>query len=67
MDENIKAFVLHVSSLSLGSKMTIHPVTEAQIALLLAKKVNVPAEYSDFADVFSKKSAKVLLERTGIN
>ena len=25
LDENIKAFVVHVSSLSLGSKMTIHP------------------------------------------
>ena len=27
----------------------------------------VPAEYSDFADVFSKESAEVLPERTGIN
>ena len=25
LDENIKAFVVHMSSLSLGSKMTIHP------------------------------------------
>ena len=47
--------------------MTIHSAWEAQIALLLAKKVTVPAEYSDFADVFSKKSAEILSEHIGIN
>lgn len=31
------------------------------------EKVTVPAEYSDFADVFSKKSAAVLPERTDLN
>ena len=67
LDENIEVFVVHVSSLSLGSKMTIHPAWKAKIALLLAKKVTVPAKYSDFADVFSKESAEVLPERTGIN
>ena len=45
----------------------IHLAWEAQIALLLAKKATVPAEYSDFADVFSKKLEQVLPERTGIN
>ena len=67
LDENIEAFVVHVSSLSLGSKMTIYPAWEAQIAFLVTEKVTVPAKYSDFADVFFKKSAKVLLKRTGIN
>ena len=67
LDENIEAFVVHVSSLSLRLKMTIHPAQEAQIASLLAKEVTVPAEYSDFADVFSKESAEVLPKRTGIN
>ena len=52
LDENIEAFVVHVSFLSLGSKMTIHPAREAQIASLLAEEVTVPAEYSDFANVF---------------
>ena len=47
--------------------MTIYPAREAQITLLLAKEVNVPAEYSDFADVFLKKSVEVLPERTRIN
>ena len=65
MDENVEAFVLHVSSF--GSRMTIHPAREAQLALVLAKEVTVPVEYSDFADVFSKKSANVLPERTGAN
>ena len=65
--KNIKAFVVHVSFLNLRSKMTIHSAQEAQIALLLAKKVTVPTEYADFSDVFLKKSAKVLLECTRIN
>ena len=47
--------------------MTIYPAREAQLALLLAEKVTVPNEYLDFADVFSKKSANVLTERTGAN
>ena len=54
LDEHIEAFVVHVSSLSLGSKMTIHPAWKAQIALLLAKKVTIPAKYLEFADAFSK-------------
>ena len=44
LDENIKPFVAYVSSLSLRSKMTIHLAWEAQIALLLAKKVTVAAK-----------------------
>ena len=35
--------------------------------MLLAKQVTILAKYLDFADVFSKKSAEVLPERTGIN
>ena len=35
--------------------------------MLLTKKVTVLIKYSDFADVFSKKSANVLLERIGVN
>ena len=67
LDENIETFVLHMSSLSLGSKMTIHLAWKPQIALLLAKEVTISAKYSDFTDVFLKKSAEVLPERTGIN
>ena len=67
LDKNIEIFMIHVSSLSLESKMTIHLAQEAQIALLLAKKVTVPTEYSDFANIFSKESTEVLPESTGIN
>lgn len=40
---------------------------EAQIAPLLTKKVTVPAEHSDFTDVFLEESNAVLPERTDIN
>ena len=67
MDENVKAFVVYMNSLSLGSKITIHLAWKAQLALLLAEKVIILAKYLDFADVFSKESAEVLPKRTGIN
>ena len=44
----------------LGSKMTIHPAKKAYMALLLAKKVTIPAKYSDFANMFLEKLANVL-------
>ena len=37
------------------------------MALLLVKKVTVLTKYSDFANVFLKKSANVLLEQTKVN
>ena len=37
------------------------------MALLLAKKVTIPAKYSDFADIFLEESANVLPEQTGAN
>ena len=37
------------------------------MVLLLAEKVTVLAKYSDFADMFSKKSANVLSEQTKVN
>ena len=67
LNENIEAFMVHVSFLNLGLKMTIYSDWEAHIALLLAEKITVSAEYLDFADIFSKKSAKVLLEHIRID
>ena len=58
---------MHMKFLSLELKMTIHPARKAQIASLLAKEITVPVEYADFANVFSKKSAKVLPKHTGMN
>ena len=56
---------MHISSQEL--RITIYPARKAQLALLLAKEVTVPTKYSDFADVFLKKSANVLPERTWAN
>lgn len=36
--------------------MTIHPIQKAQIALLVANEVIIPAEYLDYTNVFLKKS-----------
>ena len=62
-----EAFVVHVATLF--SLMEIHPDREVQVAALIADKapVAIPAEYSDFEDVFSKESAAVLPEHTEIN
>lgn len=60
-----EAFVVHVAYFK--AKMSIHLTREAQIALLLAKKVTVSDDYSDFADIFSKKLAAKLSKCSNIN
>ena len=65
LDENIEAYVMHVSSL--GSRINIYLARKAQLALLLTEKVTISTEYSDFANVFLKKSANVFPERIGAN
>ena len=57
--------MVHVAFLT--SKMSIHLARKSQIALLIAKKVTVLAKYSDFANIFSKKSSEMLLKYAGIN
>ena len=47
--------------------MPIHLAQEAQIALLVAKKVKILTKYSDFSDVFLKKKALILSEATKLN
>ena len=59
--------MVHISFLSLGSKITTLLAQKSQIASVLIEKVTVPAKYSDFANVFSKKLAKVHPEQTGVN
>lgn len=66
LDENVKSFVMYVTSLSL-SLMLIYLAREAQIASLIPKKVKILAKYSDFSNVFSKKKALVLLKLTKLN
>ena len=65
LDESIKTFVVYMALLIL--KITIYLAKKTHIALLIAKKVTISAEYIDFANIFKKKLAKVLPERIGIN
>ena len=46
--------------------MTIYPAEKVQIALLLAKKVTILVKYLDFANIFLKKSANILLEQNRV-
>ena len=69
-------YVVHVASLkstpltSLESPpLDVHPFRRPQISSLIAEEAptKVPAEYSDFADVFSLDLASELPKHTGIN
>lgn len=48
-------------------KMSIHPAKEAQIVLLLVKKVTNLVKYLDFVNVFSKRLAIELSKLSKIN
>lgn len=51
----------------LGAMILIYLAWKIQIVLLVAKEVKILVEYSDFADVFFKKSAAKLLKYFNIN
>ncbi len=59
---------MHVSALDVAEP-PIHPCRAAQIAALQWDKAptEIPAEYSDYADIFSSNLAMELLENTGLN
>lgn len=59
LDKNVTVFVAHISNLA--AIITIHSAIKAQIFFLFVKEVTIPAEYSDFAYFFLKKSAEILL------
>ena len=65
LNENLEAFVVHVSSLE--SRISIHPARKAQMASLLTEEITVTTEYLDFTNVFLEKSANVLPEQTRAN
>ena len=48
-------------------KIAIYLIRKTQIALLIAKKILVLAEYLDFLDIFSKKKTLILLKITKLN
>ena len=60
---------MHVASLVVSIKITIHFFWMAQIALLIADKtfVTIPTEYSNFATIFLSESTAELSKYTRIN
>ena len=62
-----ETFVVHVAALAKPTTMPIHPSCQAQVAALMSEETGIPAEYSDFSNVFSSDSAAELPEHTGIN
>ena len=70
VDENSETYVIYVATLEAPlSGIMIHLSQKAQSATLKQDEalIKVPAEYSDFSEVFSKKEAFVLSERTDLN
>ena len=76
LDPEHETYVVYIASLSstplasFGSPpLNVHPSQRPQISGLIAEEAptKVPAEYSDFADVFSADLASELPEHTGIN
>ena len=65
-DENVEAFVIPMTSLSLNL-MPIHPAQEAQIALLIIKEMQIPSKYLDFSDVFLEERPSILPEAINLN
>lgn len=51
----------------LESKMSFYLTWEAVMALLLAKKINIPKRYTNFSDILSKNFAAVLSNCLNIN
>lgn len=60
-----ESFVVQVASVLEATN--IHPSRQTQIASLNVKEVTIPAEYSDYTDVFSLDSVAELPEHIGIN
>ena len=62
-----ETFVMHVAALAEPTIMPIYSSCQAQVAVLTSGETGIPAEYSDFSNVFSSDSAAELPEHTGIN
>ena len=62
-----ETFVVHVAALVEQMIIPIHPSHQAQVATLTSEEAGIPAEYSDFSNVFSSNSVTELPEHTGIN
>ena len=60
-------FVMYVAALAESTIIPIHSSCQAQVTVLTSEKTGIPAEYSDFSNVFSSDSAVELPEHTKIN
>ena len=60
LDENFEAFIVYMALFI--SKIIIHLVCKALMALFIIEKIFVLAKYADFANIFLKKVAKIMLE-----
>ena len=67
LNANNEIFVMHPAALAEPMTMPIHSSCQAQVAALTSKETRIPAEYSDFSNVFSLDSVAELPEYTGIN
>ena len=69
LDSEHEIFVIHVAALSVDPCDEVHASKKAQIAHLKADEAptEVPSEYTNFADVFSRKLAAKLLKHMRIN
>ena len=68
LDVDSETFVVHVAIWE-REEMPVHSKRQAQVGALLFDEAptEVPAEYSDYNNVFSAENAAELLENTGIN
>ena len=67
LNANNKTFVVHIVALAEPTTMPIYSSHQTQVATLMSEKTEIPAEYSDFSNVFSSDSAAELTEYTKIN
>ena len=71
LDPEYETYVVHVASFSSTplASLDVYPSRRPQVSGLIAEEAltKVPAEYSDFADVFSLDLASELPKHTGIN
>ena len=68
LDVDSETFVVHVA-IREREEMPVHSERQAQVGALLFNEAptEVPAEYSDYSDVFSAEHAAELPENTGMN
>ena len=66
LNKNIKPFIIYRKFFNFNL-MPIHLAQEAQIALLIIKKVKILTKYLNFLDIFLKKKALVLFKTTKLN